>query len=112
MKQNGEPLTEPIPVDAGEAVPHCASKELLPPEADGKGFEYAALTSTTAKTTTGKLHGYDAQTGKEVWSFERESLSIDAPPIAYESTPSFKGQLSPAEIKSVATFVSKSAGKG
>jgi glucose dehydrogenase/cytochrome c5 len=41
-KQNGEPLTEPIPVDAGEVTPHCASKDLLPPEApDGKGFEYA-----------------------------------------------------------------------
>ena len=41
-KQNGEPLTEPIPVDAGEVTPHCASKNLLPPEApDGKGFEYA-----------------------------------------------------------------------
>ncbi|HEY2477615.1 MAG TPA: PQQ-binding-like beta-propeller repeat protein [Solirubrobacterales bacterium] len=41
-KQNGEPLTEPIPVDAGEVTPHCAQKNLLPPEApDGKGFEYA-----------------------------------------------------------------------
>jgi glucose dehydrogenase/cytochrome c5 len=41
-KPNGEPLTEPIPVDAGEVTPHCASKDLLPPEApDGKGFEYA-----------------------------------------------------------------------
>jgi glucose dehydrogenase/cytochrome c5 len=41
-QQNGEPLTEPIPVDAGEVTPHCASKNLLPPEApDGKGFEYA-----------------------------------------------------------------------
>jgi quinohemoprotein ethanol dehydrogenase len=41
-KPNGEPLTEPIPVDAGEVTPHCASKNLLPPEApDGKGFEYA-----------------------------------------------------------------------
>jgi glucose dehydrogenase/cytochrome c5 len=41
-KANGEPLTEPIPVDAGEVTPHCADKSLLPPEApDGKGFEYA-----------------------------------------------------------------------
>jgi quinohemoprotein ethanol dehydrogenase len=41
-KPNGEPLTEPIPVDGGEVTPHCASKNLLPPEApDGKGFEYA-----------------------------------------------------------------------
>jgi alcohol dehydrogenase (cytochrome c) len=41
-KPNGEPLTEPIPVDAGEVTPHCANKNLLPPEApDGKGFEYA-----------------------------------------------------------------------
>ena len=39
---NGEPLTEPIPVSNGEVTPHCASKNLLPPEApDGKGFEYA-----------------------------------------------------------------------
>ena len=41
-KQNGEPLTEPIPVSNGEVTPHCASKDLLPPEApDGKGFSYA-----------------------------------------------------------------------
>jgi outer membrane protein assembly factor BamB len=312
VKQNGEPLTEPIPVDAGEVVPHCASKNLLPPEApDGKGFEYAcaymyfgkdhytagwngtsldwppsSYDPTTGYTyycanvgihaaklkgfnvpqtseiktfpqlyangegegateprqgwftalnvennkvawqdkdksgtecaggsatsaggvvfvpdSTGVLHGYDASSGKEVWSFEHESLSIDAPPIVYENEgkeyvaiaatlegqaallgfalgaeepaplttpvkgagagggeeiftsncgschtlaaaettgqvgpnldelkpdektvqtqvetggdkmPSFKGKLSPAEIKSVATFVSKSAGK-
>ena len=35
--------------------------------------------------STGKLHGYDASTGKEVWSYEHESLSIDAPPIVYEN---------------------------
>jgi quinohemoprotein ethanol dehydrogenase len=41
-KSNGEPLTEPIPVSNGEVTPHCASKNLLEPEApDGKGFSYA-----------------------------------------------------------------------
>ena len=45
-KQNGEPLTEPIPVDAGEVTPHCADPDLLPAEApDGKGYEYACAYS-------------------------------------------------------------------
>jgi quinohemoprotein ethanol dehydrogenase len=195
-KQNGEPITEPIPVDAGEVVPHCASKNLLPPEApDGKGFEYACAymyfgrghytagwngtsldwppsaydpetgytyycanvgihaaklkgfaVEQTSETETfpqlyangegegateprqgwltalnvennkvawqdkdksgtecaggattsaggvvfvpdssGKLHAYEASTGKSLWTFEHESLSIDAPPIVYEN---------------------------
>ena len=313
VQQNGEPLTEPIPVDAGEVVPHCAVEEpaaaggarrqglrirlrlhvlrqrplhgglerhlarlgaveLRPdhrlhvllrqrrhPRGETEGLQRrtdqrdgsvpAALRERRRRRrdrapaglvhraepgrqqsrlagqrqdwdrmrgwlgdqrggvvfvpdSLGKLHGYDVSTGKEVWSYEHESLSIDAPPIVYENEgkefvaiaatlegqaallgfalgaeepaplttpvtgggrsvaertyspptaatchtlaaaeatgqvgpnldelkpsektvqtqvetggdkmPSFKGKLSPAEIKSVATFVSKSAGK-
>jgi mono/diheme cytochrome c family protein len=174
---------------------------------DKSGTECAGGSATSAggvvfvPDSAGVLHAYDASTGKEVWSYEHESLSIDAPPIVYENEgkeyvaiaatlegqaallgfalgaeepaplttpvkgagagggeevftsncgschtlaaagttgqvgpnldelkpdektvqtqvetggdkmPSFKGTLSPAEIKSVATFVSKSAGK-
>lgn len=194
-KSNGEPLTEPIPVDAGEVTPHCASKSLLPPEApDGKGFEYAcaymyfgtdhytagwngtsldweptsydptlgytyycanvgihaaklksfdqkqnsefktfpqlyengegegateprsgwftALNVEDNKTawqkrfpegiecaagsvttagglvfmsdSTGKLHAFEAKTGKEVWSYARKGLEVHAPPVVYQ----------------------------
>ncbi len=45
----------------------------------------APAASSSSPTRLGKLHGYDASTGKEVWSYEHESLSIDAPPIVYEN---------------------------
>src|ERR1700754_2895410 len=58
---------------------------------DKTGTECAGGSATSAggvvfvPDSLGKLHAYDAQTGKEVWSFEHESLSIDAPPIVYEN---------------------------
>ena len=41
-RTNGKPLTEPIPVDAGEVTPHCADPKQLPAKApDGQPFQYA-----------------------------------------------------------------------
>ncbi len=66
VKQNGEPLTEPIPVDAGEVVPHCASARTCcrRRRPTARASNTPAPTCTTAKTTTRRAGTAPRSTGR------------------------------------------------
>ena len=54
------------------------------------GVECAAGSSTTAggllfmSDSTGKLRAFEAETGKEVWSYAHQGLELRAPPVIYQ----------------------------
>jgi glucose dehydrogenase len=65
VKQNGEPLTEPIPVDAGEVVPPAPARTCCRPRRPtARASNTPAPTCTTAKTTTRRAGTAPRSTGR------------------------------------------------
>jgi glucose dehydrogenase/cytochrome c5 len=75
-RTGGKPLTEPIPVGAGEVTPHCANKANLPDKApDGKPYEYSCafnyysadhfVAGTTEQALNWQPTSYSANLGYE-----------------------------------------------